>query len=249
MAAGSRNVFWIITGAGSYLRVLAEKMLWLKERSGARFTIGFSRWGYEVARIYGALPLLRRVAGGGYMEEWLIGEQGFYYVGRLNMGKYGLVIIAPASGNTVAKMVHGIADTLPTLAFAEAGKSGVPVIVLSSDIPGPDGYAVSEAPCIVDRDRCRCIEERGYCPAMDICPVNAIVLVDGKPRIDHSRCIGCEKCVEACIADAITCWRKIWVRPREIDVTNIDRLRGFKNTYVVSSPDELLSTASRILGG
>lgn len=224
-------------------------MLLLKKRFGARFTIGFSRWGYEVARLYGVLPLLRRVAGGGYMEEWLIGEQGFYYVGRLNMGKYCLVIIAPASGNTVAKMVHGIADTLPTLVFAEAGKSGVPVIVLPSDVPGPDGYAVSEAPCIVDRDKCRCMGERGYCPAMDTCPVDAVVLVEGKPRIDHSRCIGCGRCVEACIFDAIACWARIRVRPREIDLDNIDRLRGFKNTVVVSSPEELLSTAVRLLGG
>jgi len=52
---------------------------------------------------------------------------GFYY------GVYHTVVVAPASSNTVAKCVFGIADTLPTNVFAQAGKCRVPAIVFACD--------------------------------------------------------------------------------------------------------------------
>lgn len=36
------------------------------------------------------------------------------------------------------------------------------------------------------------------------CKENAITLVDGKPRIDVSRCIGCSDCVRSCQSDALS---------------------------------------------
>ena len=42
--------------------------------------------------------------------------QKFSYpiTGRLSLGKYDLLIVTPATANTVAKIVHGISDTLVT---------------------------------------------------------------------------------------------------------------------------------------
>ncbi|MDX1574523.1 MAG: flavoprotein, partial [Methylophaga sp.] len=53
-------------------------------------------------------------------------------------------VVAPATSNTVAKMVMGISDTLVTNVYAQAGKCRVPSIVLACDAesevdtPAPD---------------------------------------------------------------------------------------------------------------
>lgn len=54
-------------------------------------------------------------------------------VGSFYYGVYHTVVVAPASSNTVAKCVWGISDTLPTNAFAQAGKCRVPAIVFACD--------------------------------------------------------------------------------------------------------------------
>jgi dihydromethanopterin reductase (acceptor) len=243
-----KYIIWSITGAGAYLRDLAVFFEKYRLSRNVRITIALSRWGFEVSRIYGVLPILHRIAPDKYMEEFLVGDTGFYYVGRLNMHRYDVVVIAPATSNSVAKMVYGIADTLPTIIFAEAGKSGVPIIILPTDMPGSDGYVVSETPCYIDRVKCNCLETQGYCPAMNSCPVNAIIIVDGKPHIDLSKCIGCGVCVDKCINNAVKCWEPIRIKPRSIDVENIEKLKRFSNVYVVNSIDELGETLDSVLG-
>lgn len=62
---------------------------------------------------------------------------------------------------------------------------------------------------------CAACEERGYevsnmckgClahPCMEVCPRNAISMVNGKSYIDQSKCIKCGKCKSACPYDAIS---------------------------------------------
>jgi len=243
------NILWAITGSGAYIRDTVHLIYELKKAYGLRITTVLSKWGYEVARIYGVIDILREISSGGYYEELLIGDQGTYYIGRINLGRYKLVVIAPASSNTVAKIVHGIADTPPTLAFAEAIKSEVPVIIFPTDVPGPNGYMYSETPCYIDRSLCKCVQELGICPAMETCPVNAIVLVDNIiPRIDLSKCIGCGKCIEACSYGAIKCWERIKLKPRVLDLENIEKLTRQKSVYVVKTVNELRNKIVELLG-
>lgn len=76
----------------------------------------------------------------------------------LYTGKYNLVVIAPVTSNSIAKMAHGIADNLITNLFAHAGKCRIPTILLPSDSSGdvlsvtPKGEQVSVYIRQIDRD-------------------------------------------------------------------------------------------------
>ena len=56
-----------------------------------------------------------------------------FYAGPLQIGKFDLFLCCPVSANTVAKIVHGIADTLITNCVAQAIKGGQLVYLFPSD--------------------------------------------------------------------------------------------------------------------
>ena len=236
----SLRIAWVITGGGSHLRELTDEMLRLKRTYGIKVTLFLTKWGYEVSRLFGVLPKLKVIAPGRYYEEFLVEDEGVYYVGRLNLGRYKTVIIAPATSNTIAKIVCGIADSIASTIFAQAQKSNLPVIVMPTDIPGEDGLMETEIPCSINRDVCmeyNC----NVCIPMAKCPVKAIELVDGYPRINYKSCIGCEVCSRSCPYHAVTCWEKVKLYPRDLDVENINKLSKMKNVIVVSKPQEIIS--------
>ena len=51
----------------------------------------------------------------------------------LYQGQYDLVVVAPATSNSVAKMACGISDTLVTNIYAQAGKCLIPSAVFACD--------------------------------------------------------------------------------------------------------------------
>ena len=56
-----------------------------------------------------------------------------FYAGPLQLGKYNMFFVCPTSANSVAKIVHGIADTLITNCVAQAIKGGQTVYIFPSD--------------------------------------------------------------------------------------------------------------------
>ncbi len=223
-----KNVAWAVTGAGHYL---AESVAAMKEISrNNRVSTFVSRAGEEVARMYGLFDQLSLISAGGYMEEvFLEREEGASSpsTGRFMMKRYDLLIIAPATANTVAKIVCGIADSLPTNAAALANKGGVPVYVLPTDVLE---RTKTEPPYSIDRDLCiRC----EVCEPKEACPKGAI-----GEQIDLLKCDGCGICRDLCPYGAIS-KAPISVVTRPLDKENIQRLRSIPGFVVLEGPEDI----------
>ena len=240
-----KKILWCITGAGYKLKEVFEAIRALKEELGLKVTTALSRAGWEIVRLYGLEEALKAISPGGYYEEIFIDDPlrpVSKVPGRVMRGSYSLLAIAPATGNTVAKMVHGIADTLVTQAFAMAGRSRTPVVVLPSE-----ALEVAEAtlPCLVDHDACRACPD---CPPLGACPHGAIYrLPDGRASIDLSSCRGCGICAPLCPHGAISCWRRVEIYCRELDIANVGKLKRMPGVQVVLDEEQLYKTLRSLL--
>ena len=127
--AGQR-LAWALTGSGHYLRECLEIIDGLQD-----VDLFLSRAAAEILQQYGYKPDVGRI----YYDKTAsaVPVELFYH------GAYHTVVIAPATSNTVAKMVCGISDNLVTNIYAQAGKCLVPTIVFACDT---DPELESEAP-------------------------------------------------------------------------------------------------------
>jgi len=235
----TKRVLWCITGSGSFLREIYRLFRSIREKYDLEIGIILSKAGVEVARIYGILDKLGNIATGGRYDgiysdvtESGITSDGIPLGGRVSLGRYKLVVVAPATTNTVAKIVNGIADTPVTIVVNQALKSKIPIIIFPSDY---DEDAITHLPCYINEEKCikcyKCVES---------CP-NKAIYVDEYPRINYNLCRGCEVCQKVCEVNAIKCWEEISYHPSRIDLENTKKLSLFKQVTVVKSINELKS--------
>ncbi len=121
---------WGITGAGDLLAETLAEMESVAAAPDVEVTAVLSKAAVTVVRWYG---LRERLAG---IARAVVEEQDAntpFVVGKLQTGRYDRLVVAPATANSVAKIVGGIADTLITNAVAQAVKVDVPVLVLPVD--------------------------------------------------------------------------------------------------------------------
>jgi len=238
---GTNFIAWGITGSGSFIRKSFEVLKRIKERYGVKITTYASRAGEEVARMYGILDRIGEISPGRHYEELItedVAGASCTYSGRFMLGRYRLLVIAPATSNTVAKIVYGISDTIITTIASQALKGGVPIIILPSD-----ATEETEVPCYIDRERCtNCME------CIDKCPFGAISGLNCIPILDLMKCHGCRVCELTCPEKAIFCFQKAKIKIREIDRENIEHLREMEGVTVVESPDQLEDVIARTLG-
>lgn len=239
------RIGWGITGAGHLLPETFEVM----ERLAENYEIScfLSSAADRVIRIYGLSKKLSGICPGGYYREIISEvEEGpaSPLAGRFLQKTYGALIVSPASANTVAKVVSGISDTLVTNAIAQAEKGRVPIIIVPTD--QSPGEMKTRLPYFIDRALC---EKCGSCQVVDLCPIKAIVLSDGLPKIDLSKCDGCGICSSKCPWGAISFGREVTVTVREVDVENVKKLRSRTNFSVLAGPEEIPDVLSKVLGG
>ena len=123
--ADTMSIAWGITGAGHFLRECVTLLQELKEVDGF-----LSRAASEVLRLYRLADELRRANISVIKDRTASGVSAGHFSG----GRYRVLVVAPATSNSVAKFICGISDSLITNLFAQAGKSGVPIIVQPTDI-------------------------------------------------------------------------------------------------------------------
>jgi flavoprotein len=146
------EIAWALTGAGHFLRESVGMMGLL--RGSAVVNAFLSRAAVEVVGMYG----LKSALDGAAVSVTAEAGYSFPATSKFSAGRYEALVIAPATGNTVAKCVSGIADSLVSCMFAQAGKSRVPILILPTDVSGeivstaPNGNAVMVYPRQIDLD-------------------------------------------------------------------------------------------------
>ncbi len=119
------RIAWAVTGSGHYLKeclALAGQL--------PKVDLFLSNAAAEVLQVYGH-PVKQ------LKERFRIFRDSAASappVGLFYEGVYKLLVVAPATSNSVAKMVCGISDTLITNVYAQAGKCRVPSIVFACDV-------------------------------------------------------------------------------------------------------------------
>ena len=226
------RIGFAFTGAGHLLR---ESVHLARELSKEHeVTVFLSGAAEEVLKMYGLYESVERITGGKYRELATDSNQKFSYpiTGRLSLGKYDLLIVSPATANTVSKIVSGIADTLVTNAVAQAGKGAVPVYMVPVDIhPGPVDTVL---PSKMELSKCQRCDD---CLAALACQQGAIIAHE---EIDLTKCIGCGMCRNTCPHDAISEGKIITIYMRDIDIENTRKLTSIDNIQIFESPDDIL---------
>jgi dihydromethanopterin reductase (acceptor) len=116
---------WAVTGSGHYIEECLDFLLTLDD-----VDLYLSQAAEEVIKMYGFnLNDIRKK-----MFVYRDKAASSPPVGHFYKGYYHTFVMAPATSNTVAKCVLGIADSLVTNLYSQAGKCRVPSIVYPCDI-------------------------------------------------------------------------------------------------------------------
>jgi dihydromethanopterin reductase (acceptor) len=211
-----------------------------------RISAFLSAAGERVVRVYGLMPKLKKICSGGHYRELVretVNGSDSPFSGRFFRKAYDLLIVSPASANTVAKVTSGISDSLVTNVIAQAEKGEVPIVIVPTD---QERRVRTRLPYLIDRSICEGCDE---CTVIDSCPAGAILMSGEFPRIDLWRCDGCGACLKGCPLGAITFGKEITFTARDVDLQNVEKLRMNRNFTVLARPKEILGTAEKILGG
>ena len=137
------RVAWGITGSGDKLRETFDVMSDIHGAYGDELEVEafLSRAGEQVAKYYKLMDGLREL----FERVWVERDANApFLAGRLQLGEFKFLLIAPATSNTVAKLCHGISDTMITNGAIQALKASVPVYVMPTDYH--EGTTVTKLP-------------------------------------------------------------------------------------------------------
>jgi len=148
------RIAWAITGAGHLLIESYEVMAELASKPGVELSTFLSKAGVECVKMYGVWEKIGEISRDVYVDMRASAPE----VGGLSRGRYNALIVSPATANTVAKVVVGIADTLVTNAVAQAQKGGTPVVWVPTD--QTLGSMLTRLPRKGDQSRCQVLHSR-----------------------------------------------------------------------------------------
>ena len=225
------KILWCITGAGHLLQECVEVM----EKSRDEITVALSSAGEEVAGMYGLLDRINKAG----VETVLEREQGksFPASGRMAKKEYDMLVVAPCTANTIAKIANGIADSLASNLVAQAQKNEIPVVILPTDI---EKSQKTKIPVTIEFEKC---PNCNPCSAMEACPNSAFYRAE-RVRINLLKCNACRKCIPLCEHAAITFGREVTIKSREVDLNNLEKLKKIKEIEIIKKPEEIKAISS-----
>jgi archaeoflavoprotein AfpA len=124
------RIAWGITGSADQMIETYSVLVNIKERTGIEPMVFLSQEGATVMKWYALWERIQRDFPAFKVET---GPNSPFIAGQLQMGYYDFLLIAPATANTVAKIVNGIADTLVTNAVSQTAKGQTPIFILPAD--------------------------------------------------------------------------------------------------------------------
>lgn len=228
------KIAWAFTGAGHMLLESVEILEEIAATQKYQVTVLLSGAAEEVLKMYGLFNRVKSLTGGYYQELILEKDQMWSYPisGRFSLGRYDLLIVSPTTSNTIAKLVHGIADSLVTNAVAQAGKGKVRTLLVPVDLESGDLDTV--LPSKLELDICENCET---CDAAAACPPDAIT---PGVEINLLKCEGCAACQVACPYGAVSGGSIITIHMRDIDIKNSRKLQELEGLEVLKNPLNIL---------
>ena len=124
------RIAWGITGSGDKILETVDFMEELIKRYNFEAHVFLSKEGEVVLKYY---KLLKEVKERFSKVSKEVGPNAPFLSGKIQLGSYDFVLIAPATANTVAKIAYGIADSLLSNSAAQAVKAYVPVYIFPVD--------------------------------------------------------------------------------------------------------------------
>ena len=124
------KLVWAMTGSGDRIREIVDIMKEVASKPDVQMTVLASKAAEQVLRWYRVWDDMQGAFGKLHVES---NANTPFLAGPLQMGKYDLLVVAPLTSNSAAKMAVGIADTLVTNCFAQTLKGSTPVLLYPVD--------------------------------------------------------------------------------------------------------------------
>jgi archaeoflavoprotein AfpA len=124
------RIAWGVTGSGDKMGDVLDAMIQLQEDLGARVDVFVSKAGRQVLHWY---KLWDRLNESFAKVKTEVDANTPFIAGPLQVGKYDVLVVAPLTANSAAKIACGIEDMLITNAVAQTLKGKTPVILLPVD--------------------------------------------------------------------------------------------------------------------
>jgi flavoprotein len=134
-SSGKFKLVWGITGAGDLLPETFRIMEEWGKKGQIEITAVLSQAAIRVIKIYRLWETLSNIADKILLEK---DANTPFIVGSLQTGKFDALLVAPTTGNSVAKIVHGISDSLITNMVSMTNRTKTHVFLLPVEREGQE---------------------------------------------------------------------------------------------------------------
>lgn len=127
------RILWGITSSGDLIGEIIEMMISIQARVECKVDLVLSKETPFMLKYYDMWKKIQSSFSTIFMEK---GSNAPFLGGVIQRGKYDFLLVAPVTGNTMAKIAHGIADALIPNCIALGLKARIPTYLFPTDQEG-----------------------------------------------------------------------------------------------------------------